>query len=156
MSAEAQTRLEHFSDKLQGIFKYKENDVELRIRRSEFSEESTIGELSVNGQFECYTLEDKVRPVKIMGKTAIPAGRYEVVINFSQRFQKPLPLLLNVPNFEGVRIHPGNVATNTEGCILVGETKRENFVGQSRVAFNRLFPKMKAAARTEKIFIEIT
>jgi hypothetical protein len=129
--------------------------MDLRVKRSEFSEESTIGELSVDGQFECYTLEDKVRSVKIMGKTAIPAGRYEVVINFSQRFQKPLPLLLNVPNFEGVRIHPGNVATNTEGCILVGETKIENFVGQSRVAFNRLFQKMKAAAKTEKIFIEI-
>src|SRR5687768_14842056 len=155
MSAEAQTRLKHFSDKLQSIFKYKENDVELRIRRLEFSEESTMGELSVDGQFECYTLEDKVRPVKIMGKTAIPAGRYEVVINFSQRFQKPLPLLLNVPNFEGVRIHPGNTSANTEGCILVGETKEENFIGQSRLAFNRLFKKMKAASETEKIFMEI-
>jgi hypothetical protein len=122
----------------------------------EFSEESTIGELWVNGVFECYTLEDKVRPVKIAGKTAIPPGRYEVIINFSQRFQKPLPLLLNVPNYEGVRIHSGNTAANTEGCILVGETKTENFVGESRWAFNRLFEKLKAASETEKIFLEIT
>jgi hypothetical protein len=129
--------------------------MDLRVKRLEFSDDSTIGELSVDGQFECYTLEDKVRPVKIKGKTAIPAGQYEVVINFSQRFQKPLPLLLNVPNFEGVRIHPGNVSANTEGCILVGDTKGFNFVGQSRVAFNRLFQKMKVAARTQKIFIEI-
>lgn len=129
--------------------------MDLRVKRLEFSDDSTIGELSVDGQFECYTLEDKVRPVKIMGKTAIPAGRYEIVINFSQRFQKPLPLLLNVPNFEGVRIHPGNVSANTEGCILVGDTKSVNFIGQSRVAFNRLFQKMKAAAKTQKIFIEI-
>ncbi len=150
----AQTRVKHFQTTLEP-FRNKEKSVELRVRRFEFSEESTIGELSVDDQFECYTLEDKVRPVKIMGKTAIPAGRYEVVINFSQRFQKPLPLLLNVPNFEGVRIHPGNVPTNTEGCILVGDTKSENFIGQSRVAFNRLFEKMKAAAETEKIFIEI-
>lgn len=129
--------------------------MELQIKRTDFSEESTIGELSVNGVFECYTLEDKVRPVKIAGKTAIPSGRYEVIINFSQRFQKQLPLLLNVPNYEGVRIHSGNTAANTEGCILVGETKTDNFVGESRWAFNRLFEKLKVAAETEKIFLEI-
>jgi Family of unknown function (DUF5675) len=129
--------------------------MELRVKRTDFSEESTIGELSMNGQFECYTLEDKVRPLKIAGKTAIPGGRYEVVISFSQRFQRPLPLLLNVPNFEGIRIHPGNKAANTEGCILVGETKSVDYVGQSRVAFDRLFEKLKVAAVTEKIFMEI-
>ena len=129
--------------------------MELQIKRTDFSEESTIGELSVNGVFECYTLEDKVRPVKIAGRTAIPSGRYEVIINFSQRFQKQLPLLLNVPNYEGVRIHSGNTAANTEGCILVGETKTDNFVGESRWAFNRLFEKLKVAAETEKIFLEI-
>ena len=130
--------------------------MELQVKRMEFSEESTIGELWVDGVFECYTLEDKVRPVKIAGKTAIPSGRYEVIINFSQRFQKQLPLLLNVPNYEGVRIHSGNTAANTEGCILVGETKAENFVGESRWAFNRFFEKLKAASETEKIFLEIT
>jgi hypothetical protein len=129
--------------------------MELQVKRTDFSEESTIGELWVNGGFECYTLEDKVRPVKIAGKTAIPSGRYEVIINFSQRFQKQLPLLLNVPNYEGVRIHSGNTAANTEGCILVGETKTENFVGESRWAFNRLLEKLKAASETEKIFMEI-
>lgn len=129
--------------------------MELQVKRTDFSEDSTIGELYVNSQFECYTLEDKVRPVKIAGKTAIPAGRYEVIINFSQRFGRLLPLLLNVPNFEGVRIHPGNTPANTEGCVLVGETKSENFIGQSRVAFDQLFEKLKAASATEKIFIEI-
>lgn len=129
--------------------------MDLNVKRLVFSEESTVGELSINGEFECYTLEDKVRPVKIKGKTAIPSGRYEVIINFSQRFQRQLPLLLKVPDFEGVRIHPGNTAANTEGCILVGETKDENFVGHSRLAFDRLFEKLKAASQTEKIFIEI-
>lgn len=129
--------------------------MELQVKRTDFSEESTIGELSVDGQFECYTLEDKVRPVKIAGSTAIPAGRYEVVISLSQRFGRLLPLLLNVPEFEGVRIHSGNTAANTEGCILVGKTKSENFVGQSREAFECLFDKLKAASETEKIFIEI-
>lgn len=129
--------------------------MELQVKRINLSEESTIGELSVDGKFECYTLEDKVRPLKIAGRTAIPAGRYEVIINQSQRFGCQLPLLLNVPNFEGVRIHPGNTAANTEGCILVGETKSENFIGQSRPAFDRLFKKLKTAAESEKVFIEI-
>src|SRR5687768_13656662 len=132
-----------------------ELEMELHVKRTDFSEQSTIGEMRVDGEFECYTLEDKVRPVKIAGKTAIPAGRYEVIINFSQRFQRQLPLLLKVPDFEGVRIHPGNTPANTEGCILVGETKDENFVGHSRLAFDRLFEKLKVASRTEKIFIEI-
>jgi hypothetical protein len=129
--------------------------MELQLKRTDFFENSTIGELSVNGELECYTLEDKVRPVKIKGKTAIPAGRYEVIINYSQRFNRPLPLFLNVPNFEGVRIHSGNTAADTEGCILVGMTKEEEFIGQSKVAFERLFPKLKAASETEKIFIDI-
>jgi hypothetical protein len=129
--------------------------MELQVKRTDFFENSTIGELSVDGQLECYTLEDKVRPVKIKGKTAIPAGRYEVIINYSQRFNCLLPLFLNVPNFEGVRIHPGNTAADTEGCILVGMTKEKEFIGQSKVAFERLFAKLKAASETEKIFIDI-
>jgi hypothetical protein len=129
--------------------------MELEVKRTEFTDDSTIGELSVDGQLECYTLEDKVRPVKIAGKTAIPAGRYEVVINFSQRFGHPLPLLLNVPDFEGVRIHPGNRAVDTEGCILVGETKGADMISQSKAAFDRLFTKLQSASGNEKIFLEI-
>ena len=127
----------------------------LRLLRKTFTEESTIGELSVNGKFECFTLEDKVRAVKIHGKTAIPAGIYEVVITFSDKFQKQLPLFLNVPNFAGIRIHSGNTAADTEGCILVGETKGEDTVGKSRAAFKALFPKLEAALKKEKIFIEV-
>jgi hypothetical protein len=127
----------------------------LKLVRKTFTEESTIGELSVNGKFECFTLEDKVRAVKIHGKTAIPAGIYEVVITFSDRFRKPLPLFLNVPNFAGIRIHSGNTAADTEGCILVGTSKGKNFVGGSRVAFNALFPKLQKALTREKIFIEV-
>jgi hypothetical protein len=131
------------------------SEMELRVERTDFSETSTIGKLYVDDQFECYTLEDKVRPVKIKGETAIPAGRYEVIINFSQRFGRMLPLFLNVPNFEGVRIHPGNTAADTEGCILVGETKDAEFIGQSKLAFEGLFNKLKTASESEKIFIEI-
>lgn len=130
--------------------------MELTLTRTDFTNDSTIGELSVNGKFECFTLEDKVRPVKIKGMTAIPAGAYEVVINFSERFQRPLPLLLNVPNFDGIRIHAGNTAKDTEGCILVGQVKQKNFIGTSRLALEALFKKLKKASLTGKIFIHIT
>jgi Family of unknown function (DUF5675) len=127
----------------------------LKLVRKIFTEESTIGELTVNGKPECFTLEDKVRAVKIHGKTAIPAGIYEVTITFSDKFKKSLPLLLNVPNFAGIRIHSGNTAADTEGCILVGTAKGQNMVSNSRVAFKALFAKIEAALKKEKIFIEI-
>jgi len=114
-----------------------------------------IGELYINDKFECFTLEDIERPLKIAGVTAIPRGHYEIVITFSARFGKPLPLLLNVPGFDGVRIHTGNTSTNTEGCVLVGKSRTNNSVTQSRDAFNILFPKSQAAAAKEKIILEI-
>jgi hypothetical protein len=114
-----------------------------------------IGELFIEGVFECYTLEDIERPVKVAGVTAIPRGHYEMVITYSERFKRLLPLLLNVPNFDGIRIHTGNTSAHTEGCILVGKSKTENQVLQSKVAFDELFPKLQAAAAKEKIFIEI-
>ena len=130
--------------------------MELKLVRSEFTEKSTIGELFVNNKFECFTLEDKVRALKVMGVTAIPAGEYEVIISFSNRFQRPLPLLLKVPDFEGIRIHPGNTDKDTQGCILVGQTKGKDILGQSRGAFNALFEKLQAVTKKEKILIRIT
>jgi hypothetical protein len=127
-----------------------------RIDAEPAPDTSTIGELAVDGAFECFTLEDAVRPVKIKGITAIPAGSYEVVVSFSERFKRPLPLLLNVPNFDGIRIHPGNTARDTEGCILVGKTKDKDLVGSSRDAFGSLLEKIQAALAQEKIFIHIT
>jgi hypothetical protein len=127
----------------------------LRLLRRTFTDTSTIGQLTVDGKPECFTLEDKVRAVKIKGQTAIPAGIYEVTITFSDKFKKPLPLLLNVPNFAGIRIHPGNTAADTEGCILVGTTAAKDRVGNSKVAFAALFPKLQAALLKEKVFIEV-
>lgn len=129
--------------------------MDLKLVRTDLTSQSTIGELSVDGKFECYTLEDVVRPVKIKGMTAIPAGSYEVVISHSARFQRLLPLLLNVPNFDGIRIHAGNTAADTEGCLLVGQAKASNAISGSRNAFDALFAKLQAAAAREKIFIEI-
>jgi hypothetical protein len=129
--------------------------MDLKVLRKELTARSTIGELHVDGKFECFTLEDAVRPVKIKGVTAIPAGVYEVVVNFSERFKRPLPLLLNVPNFDGVRIHAGNTDADTEGCLLVGRTKAADFIGGSRPAFDALFAKIQRAAAREKVFLEI-
>lgn len=127
----------------------------LQLTRKWLTDRSTIGELTIEGAFECYTLEDKVRDEKVKGETAIPAGTYEIAVTFSNKFQKYLPLLMNVPNFEGVRIHSGNCPEDTEGCILVGQTKGEDFVGNSRDAFNSLFDKIQDAVQSEKIVIEI-
>lgn len=68
-------------------------------------------------------MEDTVREKKIAGKTDIPEGTYQVIVNRSPKFKRDLPLLLDVPNFEGFRIHRGNTVKDTSGCILVGENK---------------------------------
>lgn len=117
----------------------------ITIKRLYKTDDSTIGELFIDGIFECFTLEDKERPVKIKGETAIAKGTYKVIINQSNRFKRLLPLLIDVPDFEGVRIHSGNSNHDTEGCILVGQTRNKNYIGQSRKAFDKLFKKMQAA-----------
>jgi GH24 family phage-related lysozyme (muramidase) len=128
----------------------------LKLTRNTFTETSTLGELSLNGKFECYILEDKVRPEKIPGLTAIPAGTYEVQITHSPKYRRDLPLLLSVPNFSGIRIHPGNTARDTEGCLLPGRSKAVDFVGESRAAFDGLFTKLrKAQDAGQKMTIEI-
>ena len=126
--------------------------MELRIKRTDFSDQSTIGELSVNGQFECYTLEDKVRPEKIAGKTAILAGRYEVVISFSQRFQRPLPLLLKVPNFEGIRIHPGKHGWEHGRMHPGGRNEEWGFYRTEQGGVRQVVRKAEGGAATEKIY----
>jgi hypothetical protein len=118
----------------------------------------TAGSLLINGRFFCYTLEDQERSTKLWGRTAINRGRYQVVMTYSNRFKKVLPLLLNVPEFEGIRIHAGNTAADTEGCILVGDDNSilfDSFLANSRTAMNRLMPLLSATARREKIYIDI-
>lgn len=130
--------------------------MKLRLQREIFTEKSTIGELFVDDKFECYTLEDRVRPVKVPKKTAIPMGTYRVEVNRSRRFKRLMPLLIDVPNFQGIRIHSGNTAEDTEGCILVGQVKGENRISKSRLAFEALFKKIYDAwKRKVPISIEI-
>lgn len=127
----------------------------LTLKRFAFKETYTIGRLSIDGEYFCDTLEDKVRPdgVKIYGETAIPAGTYEVVITYSNRFKRLLPLLLNVPMFEGIRIHPGNTSVDTHGCLLVGFNTAKGKITQSRATFEKLFQKLHKA---DKITITIS
>jgi hypothetical protein len=128
----------------------------LQLIRRVFTRESTTGELFVDGKFECYTLEDAVRPIKVVKKTAIPMGRYRVTITHSKRFNRPMPLLSNVPFFEGIRIHSGNCHEDTDGCILVGKTRGEDYIGGSRLAYQALYEKIHDAfKRKEQIMIEV-
>ena len=128
----------------------------LKVLRTTFTNRSTIGELYVDDAFACFTLEDMVRPVKVPGMTAIPEGVYVMTVSFSSRFRRLLPEIHNVREFTGVRLHSGNTDADTEGCILVGQTKGADFIGNSRAAFNKLFPRIQEAAQREKIFIEMT
>jgi Family of unknown function (DUF5675) len=136
----------------------------LRLVREPSSAGATLGVLFVNGRFECFTLEDQIReragePVhawKVPAQTAIPAGRYQIVVTESVRFKRPLPLLIGVPGFAGIRVHPGNRISDTEGCILPGLTRSSVAVGQSRAAFDLLFAKIRRAlAAGEQVWIRI-
>jgi len=118
--------------------------------REIFTNKSTISTISIDGKFICYALEDTDRRLeaggkKIYGETAIPLGKYQVIINMSPRFKKLLPLLLDVPQFTGVRIHPGNEPKNTEGCILPGTRYSTDWVSESGKAFDILFKIIKDA-----------
>lgn len=141
--------------------------MEIKVERKVKTGISTIGRLTINNIFECYTLEDCDRGLKksdplesivsrkVYGKTAIPSGRYQVIISYSNKYKKEMPLLLNVPGYLGIRIHSGNKAEDTEGCLLLGKSQGHDWIGQSRDAYNAFMTKLKAAAKVEKIYITI-
>jgi hypothetical protein len=123
--------------------------------------------LFIEDEPECFILEDvdrgldssmnlaEIAAQKVYGKTAIPAGRYEVVITWSNRFKRLLPLLLNVKGFTGIRMHVGNYATNTDGCLLPGTGVTKDMVVNSVRAFEALNAKLTEAVKKEKVFITI-
>ena len=131
--------------------------MKLRLERIECVPAYTMGQLYVDGAFECWVLEDPVREgPKVAGETAIPFGSYEVGITFSSRFKKMLPILRNVPGFEGVRIHAGNTVHDTHGCLLVGCDRVGATVQRSRQAFLSLMPKLETAhGDGEEIMLDI-
>lgn len=134
----------------------------LELVRSTFGENTTTGDLYADGVWSNFTLEDRVRPagIKVPGETAIPEGTYPLIITPSPRFKRRLPLLVNVPGFDGIRIHPGNSHKDTEGCILVGEGvnefSAEPMLTKSVSAFNRLFEMLEEAiAAGESITVSV-
>lgn len=141
--------------------------MDLLLAREKYSSKSTVGGLLVNKKFLCNTLEDVVRDknrdgdlldtgeAKVYGQTAIPSGKYEVVITYSQRFKKYMPLLLNVAGYAGVRIHSGNKPEDTLGCILVGTAVGNDWISESRNAYEALMKQLQAAEKSEKIFLTI-
>jgi hypothetical protein len=132
--------------------------MDIILTRGIKTKNTTFGTIEIPNIFRCYTCEDVEREEKIKGKTAIPKGKYEVIINFSPKFQRNLPLLLDVPNFDGVRIHKGNSFSDTEGCILVGfimDLKNE-FLKNSAMAFDLLYMLINEAILTkEKVYLII-
>ena len=154
--------------------------MELRLERIALRSEYTIGKLYVDGEYVCDTIEDTVRDldkdgkfangeVKIPGKTAIPYGRYEITMkvkspkysNFSKyswakKYDGYLPRLLNVSQFDGVLMHVGNSALDSEGCIIVGENKVVGKVINSVNTFRRLMDEYLVPAKKKNENIVIT
>ena len=153
--------------------------MEIELRRIARRETYTIGRLSIDGQYFCDTIEDKDRGLrqdlplsvnkarKRAGVTAIPTGRYRVTLGVkSQKYSAKkqyafcngyVPRLLNVPAFDGILIHIGNTAADSEGCILVGRNTKVGMVTHSTVTFWELYSRLQDAAKQgEKIFITIT
>lgn len=130
--------------------------MELKVGRFNSKNGVTIGELWMNGKFFSYTLEDEIRPVlsKVWGKTAIPAGKYNVVLSFSNRFKTYMPEVLNVKGFQGIRIHTGNTDEHTHGCLLVGYKTDGTKIWESKDCYQELFFKIKEVEQKEKITIE--
>lgn len=123
--------------------------MEWNLKRTLLDPKVTLGELSdENGKFLCYTMEDAARIKKIQNETCIPAGRYQVDYTWSGRFNRMLPLLLNVPLYTSIRIHSGNTPADTDGCILVGTEKYQDsgawYLRNSMVARNMICDKVVA------------
>lgn len=133
----------------------------LTIIRRYFNVSSTVGELLVDGKFFCHTLEDRdrgltqydrlttIRDTKVPGQTAIPRGRYTVRFTYSPRFGRETLQVTDVPGFEGIRIHAGNTADDTEGCILLGDRAGEGRVKNSRKRVRELEALLRQSGETE-------
>lgn len=130
--------------------------MDLYIKRKEFTDKSTRGDMRINNVPFCSTLEP---PVKETGKPrAIPSGEYKVVVTYSNTFKRRLPILINVPDFEGVRIHRGNKPDDTRGCILPGDWdfRKQDWVSNSTPYETQLIDLIdEATARGEEVTLSV-
>lgn len=136
--------------------------VSMRIdlqREQVLKDGTTIGSMYLNDKLFCRTLEDPIRDLgiedKVYGDTAIPAGTYRIIVNYSQKFRRVMPLLLNVPKFKGIRIHSGVTKAHTLGCILIGMKVHENTLKNSHTAYNWFFPNLRQWLTQGKVLIKI-
>ena len=138
--------------------------MEIKVIRYILMNDYTIGKLYIDDEYITDTIEDKCRKIekkedKIYGITAIPHGRYPVVLDYSPKYSKLMPHILDVPYFEGIRIHSGNSDEDSLGCIIVGEYVpgvAGGWVSNSRLAYGKVFEKLKQASdKGERIFITI-
>ena len=138
--------------------------MELLLKRIYSGSTYTVGHLYIDGNYYCDVLEDvdrglssdmsekEIKKIKIYGRTAIPKGTYKVEVTYSPKFKRYLPILLNVKGFSGIRVHSGNTAEDTLGCLLVGFNKVKGQVINSRVTSDKL----TALLRNTKEEIHIT
>lgn len=146
--------------------------MDIRVTRRWRGLKSTLSNVVADDQAHHFFLEDRDRGLsqkmplseilekKVKAATAIPEGRYQVIVTYSNRFKRLLPILLNVPGYEGIRIHPGNSHLNTEGCLLPGMSylseDGDYRVVSSVIAFDKIFAKInKAIAGGEKVWLTI-
>lgn len=139
----------------------------IQLKRIAKKETYTIGKLYLDGVYFCDTIEDKdrglnqtmsindIKKKKVYGETAIPTGTYKLVIDYSNRFKKNMAHILNVPGYEGIRIHTGNSAKDSLGCIIIGKNKVVGKVVESRNTYNQLFPILQKAFKEGEIKITI-
>ena len=136
--------------------------MKLDLVRFQFGNDATNGLLFIDGQFECYTLEDQYQAVKVMHETCIPEGKYKIIFRkvggfhqkYSARYKNAhygMLWLQDVPEFEYILIHSGNTDEHTSGCILVGNTQqdldlgKDGMIGQSRKAYEQMYRKVSSA-----------
>ena len=139
----------------------------LTLKRLNLTPNYTEGELYVNGVYFCKTLEDANRDLnkngqfdnsekKVYGETCIPYGKYKIILSYSPKFKRELPEILEVPNFQGIRMHRGNKISDTYGCVLCGEKVKNGYLSNSTPYEIKLVELFKQAkSRNEESFIEI-
>jgi hypothetical protein len=138
----------------------------LTLKRIANRKDYCIGKLYINGVYFCDTLEDvdrglddsmteeEIKEKKVYGKTAIPTGIYTVLLTYSPKYKRVMPLINNVKGYSGIRIHSGNTAKDTLGCLLVGKNTKVGMVTNSRNTYNALFKRLQQKG-SNKITIEI-
>lgn len=140
--------------------------MELTLDRYYKTNDFTVGRMSIDGVFECYTLEDEHREVKVMHETRIPSGRYEIKLRtfggHHERYKKfayhkGMLWLQDVPKFQHILIHIGNTDKDTSGCILVGRSVdlKKGFLSSSTIAYEAMYKKVLKGLEQGKVFITV-